>query len=42
MNLIEAYLGIESLPFEAGVHLRAVIEIVEAKGIESLNVVGSL
>lgn len=39
MNLIEAYHGIEPLPFEARAHLRAVIEIVEAKGIESLNVV---
>lgn len=39
MNFIEAYHGIESLPLEAGVHRRAVIEIVEARGIESLNVV---
>lgn len=34
---IEAYRGVKSLPFEAGVHKRAAVKIVDDRGIESLK-----
>jgi adenine-specific DNA-methyltransferase len=37
-DLIEAYRGIESLPFEAGEHKRIAVKIVDRRGIESLRV----
>ena len=39
VNLIEAYRGTESLPFEAGEHNRAAVKIVDDRGIESLKIV---
>ena len=39
-DLIEAYRGTVSLPFEAGEHGRAAIKIVDDRGIESLKIVG--
>jgi len=39
LNLIEAYRGAESLPFEAGEHNRAAVKIVDDRGIESLKIV---
>ena len=38
-DLIEAYRGTLSLPFEAGEHGRAAVKIVDDRGIESLKVV---
>ncbi|MGB8644721.1 MAG: site-specific DNA-methyltransferase [Anaerolineae bacterium] len=38
-ELIEAYRGTESLPFEAGKHRRVAVKIVDDRGIESLKVV---
>lgn len=38
-DLIEAYRGTESLPFEAGEHNRAAVKIVDDRGIESLKIV---
>ena len=38
-DLIEAYRGAVSLPFEAGEHRRVAIKIVDDRGIESLKVV---
>ena len=38
-DLIEAYRGTLSLPFEAGRHGRAAIKIVDDRGIESLKIV---
>ena len=38
-DLIEAYRGTESLPFEAGEHGRAAVKIVDDRGIESLKVI---
>ena len=38
-DLIEAYRGTVSLPFEAGEHRRAAVKIVDDRGIESLKVV---
>ena len=38
-NLIEAYRGTVSLPFEAGEHGRIAIKIVDDRGIESLKIV---
>ena len=38
-DLIEAYRGTVSLPFEAGEHGRAAIKIVDNRGIESLKIV---
>ena len=38
-DLIEAYRGTVSLPFEAGVHGRAAVKIVDDRGIESLKVI---
>ena len=38
-DLIEAYRGTVSLPFEAGEHGRAAIKIVDDRGIESLKIV---
>ena len=37
-DLIEAYRGTVSLPFEAGEHGRAAVKIVDDRGIESLKV----
>src|SRR5574337_153112 len=37
-ELIEAYRGTESLPFEAGEHRRVAVKIVDDRGIESLKV----
>jgi len=37
-ELIEAYRGTESLPFEAGEHKRIAVKIVDDRGIESLRV----
>ena len=38
-DLLEAYRGTVSLPFEAGEHGRAAVKIVDDRGIESLKVV---
>ena len=38
-ELIEAYLGTVSLPFEAGEHKRAAVKIIDDRGIESLKVI---
>ena len=37
-ELIEAYRGTDSLPFEAGEHKRIAVKIVDDRGIESLKV----
>ena len=37
-DLIEAYRGIESLPFEVGEHKRIAVKIIDRRGIESLRV----
>lgn len=37
-DLIEAYRGVDSLPFEAGEHKRIAVKIVDRRGIESLRV----
>ena len=39
MDLIEAYRGTVSLPFEAGGHGRIAVKIIDDRGIESLKVV---
>ncbi len=39
-ELIEAYRGTVSLPFEAGEHKRIAVKIVDDRGIESLKVIG--
>ncbi len=39
-DLIEAYRGTTSLPFEAGKHENAAVKIIDARGIESLKVIG--
>jgi hypothetical protein len=38
-QLIEAYRGTESLPFEPGEHRRIAVKIVDDRGIESLKVI---
>ena len=38
-DLIEAYRGTVSLPFEIGKHKRAALKIIDARGIESLKVI---
>ena len=38
-DLIEAYRGTVSLPFEPGEHGRAAIKIVDDRGVESLKIV---
>jgi adenine-specific DNA-methyltransferase len=38
-NLIQAYFGTTSLPFEAGKHKRAAVKIIDDRGIESLKVI---
>ena len=40
-DLIEAYRGAVSLPFEAGEHRRIAVKIVDDRGIESLKVVST-
>ena len=37
-ELIEAYRGTVSLPFEAGDHKRIAVKIVDDRGIESLKI----
>lgn len=37
-ELIEAYRGTVSLPFESGKHKRIAVKIVDDRGIESLKV----
>ena len=37
-ELIEAYRGVKSLPFDAGKHQRAAVKIVDDRGVESLRV----
>ena len=37
-NLIEAYRGTVSLPFETGNNRRIVVKIVDDRGIESLKI----
>jgi len=39
-DLIEAYRGIESLPFTVGKHKRIAVKIVDDRGIESLKLLG--
>ena len=39
-ELIEAYRGTDSLPFEPGEHRRAAVKIIDDRGIESLKVIG--
>jgi adenine-specific DNA-methyltransferase len=39
-DLIQSYLGMVSLPFEAGQHKRAAVKIIDDRGIESLKVIG--
>ncbi len=39
-ELIEAYRGTTSLPFEPGEHRRVAVKIVDDRGIESLKVIG--
>ena len=38
-DLIDAYRGTVSLPFEAGDHRRVAVKIVDDRGIESLKVI---
>jgi len=38
-ELIEAYRGTVSLPFEPGKHQRVAVKIVDDRGIESLEIV---
>lgn len=38
-NLIEAYRGVVSLPFELGENSRAAAKIIDDRGIESLRVI---
>ena len=38
-DLIAAYRGTDSLPFEAGEHSRIAVKIIDDRGIESLKVV---
>jgi len=38
-ELIEAYRGTLSLPFEAGDHKRVAVKIVDDRGIESLKII---
>jgi adenine-specific DNA-methyltransferase len=39
-DLIEAYRGTESIPFEAGQHKCVGVKIIDARGIESFRVIG--
>jgi len=39
-ELIEAYRGTISLPFEAGENKRAAVKIIDDRGIESLKLIG--
>ncbi|MBU4278215.1 MAG: site-specific DNA-methyltransferase [Proteobacteria bacterium] len=39
-DLIEAYRGTVSLPFEPGAHRRVAVKIVDDRGIESLKIIG--
>jgi adenine-specific DNA-methyltransferase len=38
-ELIEAYRGTVSLPFEPGAHKRVAVKIIDDRGIESLKIV---
>ena len=37
-DLLESYLGTESIPFNAGQHRRIAVKIIDNRGIESLRV----
>jgi adenine-specific DNA-methyltransferase len=39
-ELIEAYRGTKSLPFESGKHKRAAVKIIDDRGIESFKIIG--
>ena len=39
-ELIEAYRGTVSLPFDAGKYKRVAVKIVDDRGIESLRIIG--
>ena len=39
-ELVEAYRGTVSLPFESGEHKRAAVKIIDNRGIESLKIIG--
>lgn len=39
-ELIQAYVGSVSLPFEAGQHKRTAVKIIDDRGIESLKIIG--
>ena len=39
-DLIEAYHGTTSLPFDGGEHKRVAVKIIDDRGIESLKIVG--
>ena len=39
-ELVEAYRGTTSLPFERGEHKRAAVKIIDNRGIESLKIIG--
>ncbi len=39
-DMIEAYRGTQSLPFEVGKNGRVAIKIVDDRGVESLRVIG--
>jgi adenine-specific DNA-methyltransferase len=38
-DMIQAYLGMISLPFQAGTHQQAAVKIIDDRGIESLTVI---
>ena len=37
-DLIQSYIGMVSLPFEAGTHKQAAVKIIDDRGIESLKI----
>lgn len=39
-DLIQAYRGTESLPFNAGAHKRCAVKIIDDRGVESVKVIG--
>ena len=39
-DLIEAYQGTQSLPFEPGEHCRVAVKIVDDRGFVSLKIIG--
>jgi adenine-specific DNA-methyltransferase len=38
-QLIKAYLGTSSLPFEPGANKRAAVKVIDDRGVESLRVI---